>query len=585
MIYEDYIKVLYIDLSTGKIHIDQRKDLMEYIGGAGVAARLLEENLKPGLDALDECQPIVFATGALTYIFPVVTKTVAMFKSPLTGELGESYAGGRLAMSLLHAGFDAVVITGKASRPSYISLSRTDISIKDARALWQVPSEDVGRIIRDMETGAGKRSIIRIGPAGENLVRFASVCVDTYRHFGRLGLGAVLGSKNLKAISIIGDRDMPVQDFKEYFKVYNEIFKKATDTEIMSKYHDSGTPVNIEPLNLTGGLPTRNLQSGSFEYADNISGTVFSERNLVRKMACTGCPVGCIHIGQIRRIFDDGYEYEAINAGYDYELIFSLGSFLGVKSSDEILELIEIVENKGLDAISTGVSLGWATEAFNKNLIGLEHTIVPLGFGNTANYIKAVEFLAHRSNEFYRQLGEGSYSASQVYGGQDFALTFGKNEMPGYHTGYGSVVGFSVSARHSHLCNGGYSLDQNLKEFNKEKLVQDLFKEEKERCLLNSLIICLFARKVYDRSTIMAALASIGRNYTSEELDSIAEKIYKTKIRIKKACGFNQLDVKLPKRAFETRSMTGQLDEVIAKELIHMFNDKIEEMFNESEPK
>jgi len=583
MIYEEYLKVLYIDLSDKKIRIEQRKDLADYLGGVGVASKLLEENIKGSLDALEEVQPIVFAIGPLSFIFPVVTKTVAMFKSPLTGELGESYAGGRLALAMLHAGYDAIVITGKADKPVYISISKSDIRIKDARALWQISSEDVGRIIRERETGEGKRSIIRIGPGGENLVKFASVCVDTYRHFGRLGLGAVFGSKNLKAVSVIGDRDMPIKDLKGYFKIYNEIYERVTDTEIMSKYHDSGTPINIEPLNLTGGLPTMNLQAGSFDHAESISGEVFAEKNLVRKMACTGCPVGCIHIGQLRKVFDKGYEYESMNIGYDYELIFSLGSYLGVKSTDEILELIERVENRGIDAISTGVALGWATEAYAKKLISAEQTIVPLEFGNTANYVKAIEFLGDRENEFYRILGEGSFKASQVYGGQDFALTFGKNEMPGYHTGYGSVVGFAVSARHSHLTNAGYSVDQTMKEFDKEKLVESLFKEEKERCLTDSLIICLFARKVYDRETILKALESIGRKYTSEELDDIAEKIYKTKIRIKKACGFSQIDVKLPHRLFETPSMTGLLDEKTAYELMEMYSKKVEEMMNSTE--
>jgi aldehyde:ferredoxin oxidoreductase len=140
----------------------------------------------------------------------VVTKTVAMFKSPLTGELGESYAGGRMALTMLMAGYDAIVITGSHRRSTYLSVNTHDIAFKDARAFKGVSGNEIGRMIRARETGAGKRSIIRIGPAGENLVSFASVCVDTYRHFGRLGLGAVLGSKNLKAISISGDRSIPI---------------------------------------------------------------------------------------------------------------------------------------------------------------------------------------------------------------------------------------------------------------------------------------------------------------------------------------------------------------------------------------
>jgi len=578
MIYEKYIKLLYVDLETKKIRIEKRTDLCDYLGGVGIATKLLEENLKPELDVFDENQPVIFAIGAASTVFPVITKTVAMFRSPLTGELGESYAGGRLALTLFLAGYDAVVIRGKAEYPSYLTITRNNVEIKDARALWGMTSEEVGRVIREREPGGGKRSIIRIGPAGENLVRYASVCVDTYRHFGRLGLGAVMGSKNLKAITVVGDRDLPVGNFKEYFKVYQEIYKRVTDTEIMAKYHDAGTPINVEPLNAAGGLPTKNLKQSVFEYGDNISGETFVKKNLVRKMACTGCPVGCIHIGQFRREFDKGHDYEAVSVGYDFELIFALGSFLGIKTSDEILMMIEAVEELGLDAMSTGVVLGWATEAFMKKLVTENETIVPLAFGKTENYIKAIECIASRKNEFYGALANGADYASNKYGGKDYAMTLGKNEMPGYHTGYGAIIGAAVGARHSHLCNGGYSVDQSMKELDKDKLVNAIFAEEKERCLLNSLVICLFARKVYDRKTIIAALNSIGINYTDDDLTAIAERIYKTKIKIKKSLGFNQMDVKLPKRFFQTQSASGLLDENTAYELMQMYNNKVEEM-------
>lgn len=575
MFYEKYIIVLYVDLETEKIKIQKREDLYQYLGGVGVASKLLEENMRPDLDILDEKQPIVFATGAATTIFPVVTKTVAMFLSPLTGELGESYAGGRLAMSMMMAGYDAIVITGKAVRPSYLSISRNNVQLRDARAIWGMQADEVGRVIRERETGSGKRSIIRIGQAGENLVSYANVCVDTYRHFGRLGLGAVFGSKQLKAIAIIGDRDMPIQHYKEYFQVFQGIYKRVTDTDIMAKYHDAGTPINVEPLNAGGGLPTRNLQAASFEYAEDLNGEAFATKNLIRKLACTGCPVGCIHIGQFRRTFDEGHEYEAISVGYDYELIFSLGSYLGMKTSDEVLQLIDIVEQYGMDAMSAGVALGWATEAFQAGLLHLDDTLVSLEFGNMQNYIVALKNIATRTNEFYRTLGMGAAKASEVYGGSDYALTFARNEMSGYHTGYGIILGSVVGARHSHLCNGGYSFDQSMEKLDEEKLVDQIFAEEKERCMLNSLIICLFARKVYDRQTIVSALHSIGREVTDEELTTIGERIYKTKLRIKEKLGFSQTDVKLPKRLFETKSFSGQLDEETAYRLIRKYDEKI----------
>lgn len=483
MLYKNHIKVLYIDLSTEKIKVELREDLKEYLGGVGVASKLLEENIKSDLHPLNENQPIIFAIGAASSIFPVITKTVAMFYSPLTMELGESYAGGRLAMSLLFAGYDAVVITGKSDKPSYITIKSNDIDFKDARALWGLSTDETGRIIRERESGKGKRSILRIGPAGENLSSFASICVDTYRHFGRLGLGGIFGSKNLKAVVTIGDNDIDIENFKEYFKTYSEVFKKVTETELMQKYHDLGTAVNVSPINKIGSLPTRNLTQNRFEHAENISGEEFAAQNLVRKMACTGCPVGCIHIGQFRREFDKGYEYESISVAYDYELIFSLGSYLGIDNTKDILQLIEIVEQMGFDAISAGVVLGWATEAYQKNLVNNSYTIIPLEYGNANNYIKAIEYMAMGCNEFYKVLSKGSAKASEKYGGQDFALQFAGNETPGYHTGYGSVVGHTVGARHSHLCNGGYSIDQSMKTFSKKNsLNRFLSKKENAAC-------------------------------------------------------------------------------------------------------
>lgn len=572
--YKGYIKVLNIDLSSGKIRIDKREDLTPYLGGVGVGIKLLEENVKPDLDPLDPAQPIILAIGAASTVFPVITKVVALFRSPLTGELGESYAGGRLAMAMLMSGYDAIVITGQSMNACYLSITKNNIEIKDARAVWGMDS-DIGRLIREREPGGGKRSIIRIGNAGENLVSFASVCVDTYRHFGRLGLGAVFGSKMLKAISIIGDNSLPIDNFKDYFKVYREIYNRVTSTEIMKKYHDVGTPINVKSLNAGGGLPTKNLRQNVFEHGNEVSGEAFAENNLIRKMACTGCPVGCIHIGQVRREFDHGHEYEAINVGYDFELIYALGTFLGIKTRDEILEIIEAVEEAGMDAMSTGVVLGWATDALKAGLITEEDTLTPLAFGNSKGYIEAVKRLAERTNTFYENLGKGAHHAAQVYGGEDFAMTFAKNEMPGYHTGYGSMIGPIVGARHSHLCNGGYSFDQSMKTFDKQVLVDKIFDEEKERCLLNSLVICLFARKVYDRETILSALNVIGHDLTDEDLTAVADRVYKTKLRVKEMLGYDQTQIKIPKRYFQTPSMNGQLEEEVAYELIDMYNQKL----------
>lgn len=579
MLYTDYIRVLSIDLTTETYRIEQRKDLKQYIGGVGVASKLLEENIQPNHEILDPSQCIVFAIGAISTIFPVVTKTVAMFWSPLTKELGESYAGGRMAMTMLMAHFDAIVITGKSKRPIYLAIASHGVEFKDATAIWGLPNDEAGRIIREREGGAGKRSIIRIGEAGENLLNYASVCVDTYRHFGRMGLGAVMGSKNLKAISIHGKGSLPIKDRKEYFKVFHEIHKRALTTDVMKKYHDLGTAIGVNLMNEKGGIPVNNLQASSKEDVENVSGETFAEKNLVRKTACAGCPVGCIHIGQFRREFGKGYEYETISVGYDYELLFSLGTFLGIDNSDEVLELIESVEKYGMDAISAGVVLGWATEAYSNKLFGLEECLVPLEFGNQKNYLIALKNIAKRTNEFYFNLGQGSAHASSVYGGENYAMHFNGNEMAGYHTGYGSVLGSAVGARHSHLCNGGYSYDQGDK-VSPDEILELVYNEELDRNILNSLIACLFARKIYDKPTIVSAFKSVDSEITEDDLDNIAKEIYKTKLRIKKMLGYDQTKIRLPKRFFETTGCGTQIDEKIMQDLIVRYAEKSEALLN-----
>ena len=222
--------------------------------------------------------------------------------------------------------------------------------------------------------------------------------------------------------------------------------------------------------------------------------------------------------------------------------------------------------------VGAGVALGWATEALQKGIVTEKETLVSLKFGDKDAYIKALDYIACRENKFYEALGKGVAHASSIYGGADFAMHIAGNEMAGYHTGYGALIGMSVGARHSHLCNGGYSIDQGLKTVDLDVIANKLFQEEIDRCMLNSLIMCLFARKVYDRATILMALQSLGYPYTDEDLTRVAEETYAAKIRVKRAMGFDQEAVRFPKRFFETPSMHGLLDEESAYETQRKFN-------------
>lgn len=575
-------RILRINLSNYTHEVEER-DLDEWIGGVGLATQILKSELKPNVDPLSEDNIIVFAVGPFTPAYPFASKTIAMFKSPLTGNLGESHAGGRSAVTIANAGYDAIIIEGRSDRPVYLVIDNERVYFRDAGVLWGIEdSLIVGRIIAERESGRGIRTIMRIGGAGERLVRYACVTTETYRHFGRLGLGAVFGSKKLKAIVIIGKGSKSIKDLKSYWSVYNEIFKKAVETEIMKKYHLIGTSINIKPLNKIKALPTRNLSSPSFEYAEEISGEALAEHVLGRRVACSHCPTACIHIAALRLPYEEEpYFYRTLMISYDYELIYALGTMLGIGDRVGLLRLIHSVESMGLDAISTGVCLAWATEALKKGLISEKDTLIRLEFGDYENYIKAVKYIVRQPNDFYKSLSEGVENASEKYGGKEFALAFGGNEMPGYHTGPGAHIGYTIGLRHSHLDGAGYSIDQK-GAYGPKTLVDILIKEEKWRQVLSSLVVCFFARGIYTPELVSRAFKALGYEYSVEDLQKIGEKIYNEKLRLKVNLGFDIEKIRIPKRIFEVETPHGYIKEEYIAEAISYFKEKVKKIVQES---
>lgn len=578
-------RVLEIDLESESVWVNERPDLQHCLGGNGLAAALMAEKVACEKDAFWPGQPVVMAIGPLTTLYPVVTKVVTMFRSPLTGELGESHAGMRLGMSMRFAGYDAIVISGRAKRPVYLVVNSRGVKVKPAGPLWGMTIEEVGRILREVEGCEGHRSCLRIGVAGEKLVRFAGVNVDTYRHFGRLGLGAVFGSKLLKAVVVQGDLlEFPIRLPKEYPRIYREIYKRVTETSLMEKYHGLGTAGNVLILNELNALPTRNLQDSRFEGVEEISGEAFAAHNLLRKEACAGCPVGCIHLALYRKAFGPGQDYEYSQIGYDHELLYALGSLLGLTSRQDILALIQAVELAGLDALSTGVALAWATEAFSRGMLSEAELGCRPEFGQVQGYQEMIQALLEQANQFYRTLALGTEEAAESYGGKDFALTLGRNEVAGYHTGYANLVGQALGARHSHLDNAGYSLDQERGNLSLDKQAEKLLLEEVERGVLTSLCICLFARKAYDFPLVERALKAVGLNWDQKKLYRLGRDTYLLKREIKEKLGFRQNQVRFPRRFFETPSLNGMLEPWQAVRLQEIHLDKVEQLSRGSFP-
>jgi len=569
-------RVLTIDLTRKEFAVDVRSDVFGTdIGGTGAAIRLLTETCPAGADARGPDNPVVLAVGPLVGLFPLASKTVAMFKSPHTGNLGESHAGGRSAVSIRMAGYGAIIIRGASASPVYLVLEDGRVHFRDASALWGLRSSyTVGSVLRQREGGSGCRSIMRIGRAGEVGVTYAGVITETYRHFGRLGLGAVFGAKKLKGLVVIGRRSLPVADPRAYRQLYDGLYQAATSSPLMRKYHELGTAMNVLPLNSIGGLPTRNLQAGVFDGAETISGEHLARHHLGRRLACAHCPVACIHLAALRTPYPrDPYFYKTEMIGYDHELIYALGSMLGVGRTDDLLRLLDEVEVQGLDVMSTGVVLAWATEALERGLIsGRETDGLPLAWGEAGPYREAIRRIVSQPNEFYRALARGVDHAAARYGGADFALAFGGNEMPGYHTGPAAHAGWLTGARHSHLDNAGYGLDQKAaaagETLSPDGVARALLAEERWRQVLTSLVICLFARGIYDEATVQAALAVAGLDLAPGDIHDAGARILRAKHAFKVREGFRADELRLPARIFETASPAGPFDEAFLRETV-----------------
>src|SRR5512139_3594500 len=578
----DYFRVLKVDLSTGRGQIEEIEGRNTYAGGSGLATLLLSQMGFSDRSWEDPEQPLIFAIGPLTGYFPLMSKTVCAFKSPYHDQYAESHGGGRSALSMRFADLDALVITGKAKRPSCVVVGSRELEVKDVHYLWGKSVQRTGQILRGMAGGSGHRSILRIGRAGENRSAMACINVDTYRHVGRLGGGAVMGAKNLKAIVILGDDSFDLPAGKEYAPLFQKIYGLLTETNMMDKYHNLGTPINVAVLNGIKAMPCRNLQRTSDEGISGITGETFADRTLLRNTACAGCPVGCIHLGFVREKFSEPSQYLYRQVTYDHEPIFAMGAMLSVLDAFQVLTLLEIAEKVGLDVMSAGVALAWATEAFEKGLLSKKETLVPLKFGDAGAYAQAVKHLGTGANDFYRLLGQGTLKAAAKYGGTDFACVLGQ-EMAGYATGEVFFISQALGLRHSHLDAGGYSYDQKQKGKDVAHAVEFLVQDEKARVFLTSMVSCLFAREVYKEAVLADCLNAVGYRDLAANVDSVSRRVQKMRWQIRLKTGFDPGSVKIPERFKQVVTWKGPLDGNYLDSLQKAYAEKIREMAKSEE--
>jgi len=573
----DHFRMLRVDLNSGRGEIGNLDGRDRYAGGSGLAALLFAKYGRADKRWDDPSQPLIFVIGPLTGLFPLMSKIVCAFKSPYHDQYAESHGGGRSALSLRFADLDALVITGKASAPSCLAVGSRHIDLKDVHFMRGFDTHAAGKLFRRMCPGAGHRSILRIGPAGERLSAMAGVIVDTYRHFGRLGAGAVMGAKNLKGIAIQGDGSFALPENKNYPKLFQDVHALLTGTEMMHKYHNLGTAENVMALNGLQALPFRNLQRTSDPSAADISGEKFAEKTLLRNTACAGCPVGCIHLGFVREKFMDPNQYLYRQVSYDHEPIFAVGCMLAVTDPFAALDIMEEADKVGLDVMSAGVALAWATEASERRIISEAETIIPLRFGAAAAYQQAMWHLAEGKNEFYALLASGTLNAARRYGGEEFACVLGQ-EMAGYATGEVFFISQALGFRHSHLDAGGYSFDQKHSGKDVQKAIEFLVSDEASRCFLTSMVSCLFARGVYTETRLAECLKSVGYSGLAGAVASAGGRIQSERWRLRLATGYDPENVSIPRRFLDVATWKGPVDPAYLDALRRAYAGRIREM-------
>ncbi|MGO9123035.1 MAG: aldehyde ferredoxin oxidoreductase N-terminal domain-containing protein [Desulfomonilaceae bacterium] len=580
MINEETFRVLLVNLTEGKSEPVLFGSPQELLGGSGLAAGLFASYGIMDAPTDHPDQPLIFAIGPLTAYFPLMSKVVLGFKSPYTEEYAETHAGGRLGLALRFSGYDALVIKGVARTPSCLIVGNRSIGIQDVHYLWGLDVLATGKHLRRFSgRDSGHRSILRIGPAGERGVAYASINVDTYRHFGRLGGGAVMGAKRLKGIVVLGDGNLDLPEGKAYPDLFKTVYQEATQTPAMKKYHDLGTPVNMLILNELKAVPWRNLQSTHDENAKNISGERFAEELLLRKTACSGCPVGCIHVGLLREKFAEQNEFQYRQVSYDHEPIFAAGSMLGVTNAGGVLTLLEEMERQGLDVMSAGVALAWATEAFERGLVTDKETLVPLSFGDVEKYREAVKHLGLRTNEFYRFLGQGTLVAAARYGGSDFACVLGQ-EMAGYATGEVYFASQAYGFRYSHLDNAGYSFDQKPNGKKSADAVSFLIEEERRRVQLTCMVSCLFARNLYSEERLQECLASVGYTRLAESVVAGSAEVQAKRWQLKYLTGYKPEKISIPRRFGEITTWKGPIDTAFMNAVVSEYQGAIHKLAN-----
>ena len=547
-------RVLHVDLATGKTNIEKldNETAKKYIGGIGLGMKLWLANSKAGVEALSPENPLVLAVGPVSAtMFPTGGNGHAFIsKSPETGAVGEAVSHGTFGAEIKRAGYDAIVFTGKAEKPVYLWIDDESVQIFDADNIWGKSPAETEDAIKD-ELGDYYIRVASIGLAGEKKSKIANIINEKTRAAGRTGLGAVMGSKNLKAIAVRGTNDIVVakpEEFIEMVKEYHERMKGPA----AQKYRTLGTSENIMTQNAMYCMPTRNFNNAHFENAQKVSGEVLNERYIAKIIACNSCAMRCEHEAIVR----EG-PYKGTMARMEYDNIWALGPNCGVDRLDAIIKAAELCNYYGLDAQSAGVAVSFLMDCHEKGILTHEELDgVDAHFGNAEALVQLIEKIGKREG-IGDMLADGVKVAAQKIGkdSDKLAQTIKGLEVTGYDlrclktAALGSAVSFRGA---DHSRSGAYMMDLSGKvdrfkaEKGRGKLVKD---SEDVYALIDSLIVCKNAKGTfYKELADLARLYTLvtGYDMTPQELGLAGERINNLARLINIREGLSRKDDTLP---------------------------------------
>ena len=530
--------------------------LREYLGGSGLGTRVLLDAGAAEADPLSPEASLVFAFSPLVGS-PLTTsaKFAVVGKSPLTGRINDSLASSGFAVAGKACGCDALVITGRAPELSVLVIDASDVDGETPDVRLESAEELRGATCRETEEalrarlGPGFR-IASIGPAGERLVRYATISHDG-RHAGRGGSGAVLGAKRVKAIAVRGKQRVEWARPQELTALSRDLSKRSFGPAT-AKYRELGTATNLLVFNRFGSLPTRNFQRGTFDGAENLSPETLSATRSKTRESCVTCTIGCEHI------YGFGPEGSEVGVRVEYESLFALGSLCGVADAEAVLRASKRCDELGLDTISAGGTIAFAMECVEHGWLDAPW----LTFGSGDALLRAVELIGQREG-LGELLAEGSRRAAAVIGHGSLAIAPQVKglEIPGYEPRalQTMALGFAVGARGAdHNRSGAYEVDFSDKVDRRHvtlDAVRHAIETEDKAALMDSLILCKFLRGVFDdfysESAVMLS-AVTGWDVTADELRETARRIVRAKREFNLRAGWTPAEDTLPERFLDT---------------------------------